>query len=208
MSGEISTSDLSLDIRLRQRAPFRLPFRQLLVNPLNDLLDSRRLPKRVHKLSVRVHEVEVYTVVHQIIVRGLSIWRRTEVHPICSAHLFGSVVVARKADHAGVEVLDVASHLLKCVAGGVDGDEDGLKDRSVLLVYIARSVTVGCAKSVRLTEYVHCLRHFVELLWTDIRTVGEAKVYQAPAPKKISVCERLALVRRHFEGSADVRASV
>ena len=72
--------------------------------------------------------------VDEVVVRGLGVGRRGEVHAVRLARRLERRVVAREPDEARVELGDVACDLRHAVPRGVDGDEDGLHDRPELLV--------------------------------------------------------------------------
>ena len=74
--------------------------------------------------------------VDEVVVCWLRVGRRREVHAVRLARRLERRVVAREADQARVELGHVARDLRDCVARGVDGDEDGLHDGSVLFVFM------------------------------------------------------------------------
>ena len=129
----LSTSLLvGASLHLSPRLP--LPPRDLLLDPLNDVLLCARLAKRVDELPVRVHEVEEDRVVDQVVVVRLCVGRRREVHAVRLARRLERRVVTRQPDQAWVELGHVARDLRHTVARGVDGDEDGLDYGAVLFV--------------------------------------------------------------------------
>jgi hypothetical protein len=58
-----------------------------------------------------------------------------------------------------------------------------------------------------LLDQLDRLAHLVQLLWTDIRAMGEPKVQQRPFPPKVLLGERAAFLVEQRERSANRRAT-
>lgn len=75
------------------------------------------------------HQIEINTMIHQIIHPRFNPRRRAEIYPIGFAHLLDLLVCAREAEHRGVEFRQVGFQDGGGVACGVAGDDDGEESR-------------------------------------------------------------------------------
>lgn len=103
--------------------------------PLHNILCRRGLTKCFHKFPAGIHQVKVYTMIHQVISIWTGVFWRTEVHSICFTHCFGFVVRSDQAYKTRVEVSEVAGHLWGRISSRIDRNEDGLRDWTILFVY-------------------------------------------------------------------------
>ncbi len=131
----------------------------MLLNNLRRLLRTMLPANRLDKIPLGIHEIKIYTVINEVILAGLDIRRRGEVHAIRLAHGLDLLPGPREADQCGVELSEVGFHHRGRVARRVTGDEDGAQ---------------GLGRS-RFDEVDH-VRHFVEFFGADVRAVGEAEV--------------------------------
>ena len=118
---------------------------------------------RLDEIALGIHQVEINTVVHQIILSLLHPLRRAEVYPIRLAHTLDLLPTPRQANQVGMELLQVFLEHGRGVARRVAGDEHGHHLRHVL--------------GRRLHQINHP-RHLIQLLRADVRTVAEPKIHQ------------------------------
>ena len=127
------------------------------------------------------HQVEVNTMIDQVILPRFHPLRRTEIHPVLFTHIPHGLPRARQPDDPRVEFLQVALQHGRRVPGWVAGDEEG-KERLARGDGVRGSVVVGgfrdrvAARGGRGYE-VDDLCELVELFRADVWTVCEAKVY-------------------------------
>ncbi len=136
--------------------------------PIPDMLqhDPGRALRRVlasdalDEIALGIHHVEVDAVVDQVVLLvGLDVLRRREVDPVLLADVLDLLPGAGQPDEGGVELHQVRLEHAGGVARRVAGDEYG-------------------SERVRGSglDYVDRFRHLVELVWADVRAVGEAEV--------------------------------
>lgn len=107
------------------------------------------------------HQVEVDTVIHEVVLAGLDILRSTEVHTVLLADVLDLLVCASQADNAGVELLQVLAQHLGRITDGIASNENGHEE---LLV------------SGSGIDLIDDLGHLVQLIGADIGAVSEAEV--------------------------------
>lgn len=112
-------------------------------------------------ISQLTHQVEVDTVVHEVVLSGLHILGGAEVHAVLLAHMLDLLVRASQADDAGVELLQILAKHLGCITDGITGNENGHEE---LLI------------SGRSLDLLDDLGHLVQLIGADIGAVSEAEV--------------------------------
>lgn len=132
----------------------------MIQNNLRRRLRAVLSSQRLHKITLRIHQVEVNTVVHEVILARLDILRRAEVDAVLLAQRLDLVVCAGQADELGVELDQVLLKSLGVVACGVAGDED--REEGVL-------------GGLFLDEVEHA-GHLVEFFGADVGAAGEAEV--------------------------------
>ena len=79
-----------------------------------------RLSKGIDKLSLRIHEIEEYGVVDEVVITRFGTGWCREIYAVCLARRLGRRVIACQSDKARVEVAHVTGHLGECVACRVD----------------------------------------------------------------------------------------
>ena len=110
---------------------------------------------------VLTHQIKVNTMIDQIILTRFYILRCTKVDPILLANMLNLLISTRQAHNPGVELLQVSAEDLGGISGRIAGDENRLED------FIALSLRL---------DTLNDGSHFVKLVRTDIRAVGEAEV--------------------------------
>mmetsp|Transcript_9751 Transcript_9751/g.25174 ORF Transcript_9751/g.25174 Transcript_9751/m.25174 type:complete len:235 (+) Transcript_9751:501-1205(+) len=131
----------------------------------------------VSKLALRIDQVGYDRVVEQVVPAFDLIGSGfREVHTVCAARLLDLVVVPRQRDEAWMEasLREVGLQAFPCIARWVDGDEDGLDGLSLGF------------------ETIQHARHFVELIWANVWTLGEPKVEEDPLAAEVGVAHPLA----------------
>jgi hypothetical protein len=130
--------------------------------------NSRRLlgavlpPNSLDEIALGIHQVEINTVVDEVVLALLDALGGREVHPIFLAHLFDLVPGARETNEVGVELGEIGSQHGRRVTRGVAGDEDGQQRR-------------GGGRGRGAHDIDHA-GHLIELFGADIRAVREAEI--------------------------------
>jgi hypothetical protein len=137
-----------------------LPIANMLAHNLGRTLRRILPPYTLHEVPLRIHNVEVNTMIDQIVLARLHVLRRAEIHAVHLAHVLRLLVGPREADELRVELVEVVAEDEGGVARRVAGYEEGPQDGAVLGGYD-----------------VDCAGHFVELVGADVGAVGEAEVY-------------------------------
>ena len=112
-------------------------------------------------LKSLTHQVEVDTVVHQIVFARVHVLRCAEVHPVLLAHVLDLVVRASQADNISVELLEIRAQHFGGIASGIACNKDRQED----------VLALGS-----LLHLVNNLGHLVQFVGADIRAVREAEV--------------------------------
>jgi hypothetical protein len=112
-------------------------------------------------LCALTHQVEVDTVIHEVVLPRLHILRGTEVHTVLLAHVLDLFVRASQTDNAGVELLQVLAQDLGGIADRIASNENRHKELLVLSSGL---------------DLLDDLGHLVQLVRADIRAVSEAEV--------------------------------
>lgn len=107
------------------------------------------------------HQVEVDTVVHQIVLARVHVLRCAEVHPVLLAHILHLLVRASQADNVPVELLEIRAQHFGGIASRIAGNKDRQKD----------VLALGS-----LLHLVNNLGHLIQLIRADIGAVREAEV--------------------------------
>ena len=111
--------------------------------------------------------------IHQIILSWFQILRCTKIYSILFAHILHLLIRPRQPDDVLVKLREVFSQHLWSVARWIARNEDRKHDGSV--------VRLG-------THNVNYGSHFIKLIRTYIRTVGEAEVQLKKEPKERYRC--------------------
>lgn len=114
----------------------------------------------LNEIAIRVHQVKVDAVVHQIVLSWLDVLRCAEVDAVLLAERLDLVVRAGQTDELLMELAQVILESLGCVTGGIAGDEDGKK----------------CTRGLFFDDIQHG-SHLVEFFGADIRASSEPEVY-------------------------------
>ena len=112
-------------------------------------------------LSALTHQIEVDTVVHEVILAGLHVPGSTKVHTVLLADVLDLLVRASQADDARVELLQILAQHLGRITDGIASDENGQEN----LLIPGSSL-----------DLLDDLGHLVQLVGADIRAVSEAEV--------------------------------
>lgn len=107
------------------------------------------------------HQIEVDTVVDQVVLARLDILGCTEVYPVLLADMLDLLVGASQTTDIRVEFLEVFAQNLRSIADRVASNEHG-KEQLVV--------------SSSLLDLVNDLGHLVQLVGADIRAMRETKV--------------------------------
>lgn len=107
------------------------------------------------------HQIEINTMIHQVILPRLHIPRRTKVHPIHLAHLLDLLIRPRQANDLRMELLQIRAQHIRRIAHRITGDKHRQEETLVF-----RGVV----------DIVDNRGHFVQFVGTDIRAMCEAKV--------------------------------
>lgn len=113
----------------------------------------------LNKITLRIHEVEVDAVVHQVVLSGLNVLRCAEVDAVLLAEVLNLIVCTSQANKLVVELAEVFLERLWCITSRVAGNEDGEK----------------CAGGLLFHNVQHG-RHLIELFGADIGASGKAKI--------------------------------
>ena len=105
------------------------PIPHMLQNNPRPLLRTMLPPHRLHKIALRIHQIEINTMIDQIILTLFDALRRTEINPIFLTHLLDLIPRSRQAYQSGVEFREVGlenrGRVARRVAGYEDGEEGG-----------------------------------------------------------------------------------
>lgn len=137
-----------------------LPVLQVINNHLCRLFRRVLSPQCLYEIALWVHQVKVYAVVNQVILAGLHISRRAEVHPILLAQILDLVICSRQANKLGVELGEVALERRGVVAGRIARHKDGQK------------LVVG---DLGIDNVQHA-GHLVEFFGADVGAASESKI--------------------------------
>ena len=134
--------------------------------------------------------------IHEVVVLGFGVGRCGEVHAVRFARLFNRVVITRETHQPGMEIYTLSSpslemiltlhifpHLLDRISRRIDADE--------------------YRQHIRFTDHVDRDTHLIQLLWTDVRAVGETEIDERPFPEDIGIGEGLVGVGEEGERTAD-----
>ena len=135
---------------------------------------------------VLVHEIDHGAVVHKVVVRVRAVFADFgEEHPISAGDVGDLLSTAGQADDRRVEVGDVGAHVLRPIARGIDGDEQG-------------------REAVRLvTQQIEGVGDRAERRRTHVGTIGVAEEDQHAPAAEIGVGYGAAVVIDEGERPAD-----
>jgi len=139
-------------------------------NDLRRILRTMLPPNRLHKVTLGIHQIEINTMIHQIILTLLYAFRRTKVHSILFTYILYLFPSACEADDRGVEFGEVGlqdARRVSCRITSYEEREKGWEGG-------------GGGEKWRGVHKIDHLRHLVELFGADIRAVAEAEVYLFP----------------------------
>lgn len=74
------------------------------------------------------HQIEVDTVVHQIVLPWFYIFRRTKIHSVLFAHILNLLICTREPNDSRVELAEVFAEDFGGVTGWIAGNEYGTED--------------------------------------------------------------------------------
>ena len=114
---------------------FCLPLLEFPLHPFNYICLRAGLSKGIDEFSVRIHEIEKYGMVNEVVIIRFGTWWRREIYAVRLARRLGRRIIACQSDEARVEVAHITSHLRERVACGVDRNEYWLNDGTIRLVY-------------------------------------------------------------------------
>lgn len=163
--------------------------RHVALDVLHNLVNARLLivvpAQGVHKLALRVHEVEEDGVVHQVVLAWLDVWWCGEVHPVLLARVFHLVERTRQPQDGGMKVAQVLLQNRGRVSCRVASDKERLQGNAVL----RRQVVEPHAQ-------------LVQLIGTDVGTVAEPEVQYGKLAEEIFLCELITVHVLQMEGPA------
>ncbi len=136
---------------------------------------ARPVPQRDNGLC-RVPEANL-TVAYEIIF--VILIGRIEVHAVRFSDLADLVLAAGEPDKARVELLNVILHLRRAIPTWVHSNKHRSHDRSSVPAFV---------------ESVDNYGDLLQLVRTDVRAEGEAKVEQGPATFKVGIRKRLSIL--------------
>src|SRR6266478_5798430 len=99
---------------------FRLPLLQLPLHSFDYICLRVGLSKGIDKISVRIHEIEEYGVVDEVVITRFGTWWRREIYAVCLARCLGRRVITCQSDEARVEVAYITGHLREGIACRID----------------------------------------------------------------------------------------
>jgi hypothetical protein len=102
-----------------------LPIRDMIVNHLGRRIHGEIPPNRLHEVALRIHQVKVDAVIHQVILSRLDVRRRGEVDPVRFAHVLYFLPSTCHAQDILMEFRKVSTDDLRCISRRVTGYEDG-----------------------------------------------------------------------------------
>ncbi len=120
------------------------------------------------------HQIEINTVIHQVIHPWLHTLRRTKVHPIFLTHIPDLFPCSRQAHKTWMKFCQIMLQNSRCVSGRITSDEEGQK-RSFAGRWIDEGVGADAVLRGGGDEIDH-VGHLVKLIRADVWTVGEAEV--------------------------------
>jgi hypothetical protein len=136
-----------------------LPILDMIPNNLRRLLRTVLPSNGLHKIPIRIHQVEIYRMIHQVILAGLDSLRRAEIYSVCFTDCFYLFPGPGQSYERGVEFRKVGFHDCWGIAGRIARYENGTQH-----------------PGVRFLDEVDHVGHFVEFFGADVWAVGEAEV--------------------------------
>ena len=141
---------------------------------IGNTFQKRKSSSQVHELGMgkhiggkqqRTHQIEINTMIHQIIHPRLDPLRRTEIHPIQLADRLDLLPRARQADHVRMELFQIGLEHRRRVSCRITRYEEGEEGR-----------VLGIAGGQSLVDEIEHAGHLVEFFGADVGTVREAEV--------------------------------
>jgi hypothetical protein len=110
--------------------PLSLPIIHMSQNNLTCLFRTMLSSNRLHEIPLGIHQIEINTMIYQIILSLLDALGRTKIHAIFLTDVFDLVPGPCQTYERGMEFREVGVKNRRGVAGGIAGDEDGEEGRS------------------------------------------------------------------------------
>lgn len=116
---------------------------------------------RIEEAVYLTHQIEVDTVINQVVLARFNIPRRAEVDAVLFANILHLLVGASQTNDARVELLQIFAQHLGAITSRVTGNENGQE----------KLVILG-----DLPNLVDNLGHLIQFVGADIGAVGETEV--------------------------------
>lgn len=113
---------------------FLRPLRYGVVNFRDNFWRINCLSECLDKLSFRIHQVNEYRVVDEVVTVWVGIRRRREIYTVGFTDCLRGLVRSNQADERFVEVGQVLTNSGAGVSSWVNGDEDWLEYRTVFFL--------------------------------------------------------------------------
>lgn len=162
----------------------------MISHDLSCLLGGKVPPDSLDKISFRIHEIEIYAVIYQIILTWLYIWWCREIYPIFLAHRFSVLVRPSQAYYVWMELFKILLDDCWRVPSRVTSDENRAQNVSAALL-----------------DKVDHDGHFVQFFRTYVRTVREAKIHQSIFAVHIFVGKPVPVLIYQIKGPSHFRFS-
>lgn len=140
-----------------------------------------------HQVSptVRTHQIEVNTVIYEIILSFFHAARRAKIHPIRLAHIFNLLVRARQTNELGMKLFQILLEYRRRISCRIARNHHRQQNMPYLRNYLVVHQT-----------------HLVELVGADVRAVCEAKVHEGVFAQHVGGREDFAVLVDQCEGPA------
>jgi len=101
-----------------------LPIPHMIQNNPRRRLRTMLPSNRLHKIPLRIHQIKIYTMIHQIILSLLHILRCREINPILLTNVLNLLIRPCQSNNTRMKLGQVFLEDAWSVAGGVAGYED------------------------------------------------------------------------------------
>lgn len=137
----------------------------------------------LNEITIRVHQVKVDAVVHQIVLSWLDVLRCAEVDAVLLAERFDLIIRAGQTNELLMELAQVILKSLRGITGRIAGDKDGKK----------------CTWGLFFDDIQHG-SHLVEFFGADIRASSETEVHLIKVSHEHIRFETAKLVSLTYQG--------
>lgn len=140
-----------------------------------------------NKVAFRIHQIEVNTMIHQIVLSGLELRWSREIYSILLASILYLIILSCQAYNIIMKLLEVWFQYCRLVASRIAGYHNWEKNIA----------------TIRFDSINH-VGHLIKFIGTYIGAVCETEIYQRIFPFEILTCEWQAIVIYEIERTANL----